>query len=475
MAGGTKIGDAFIEIGAKTAGLDSKMKGVKGALGGLKSMALKAGVAIAGVFAVRAGARAISGMIGQAEVARKNYASLAAVIKATGGAAGISAAQMKKMSSELGDQIAVGPAVIQSTQGILATFKNIKGSTFKEATEAAYDMAAVLGQDARQGAIQLGKALNDPVQGMTAMRRVGVSFSAEQIKQVKNLQEQGRLTEAQAIILAELKSEFGGAAAAMVTPIAKARYEWDEMKETMGRALLDLFSIDGAAGGLADKFHDIRMKIEKMVETGVIVVWSEKIMAIAKLIWHHLKRPFVLTKAFLEGEFRETFIRLEKERAQITIDQAERTNRRLQAKRDANLAASKKATAGAIASEEDIQEEIEATAAVEAATVETIIKGEKKVMEAKQRSMGTFQSFADIMRKAQQASVATETRIGGAWENRAAPLVTGSAEQKQMVDKGFEGSDQWRKQEEKKANILRQKMTEVLERIEGKLPSPVFS
>ena len=72
------------------------------------------------------------------------------------------------------------------------------------------DMSVALGQDATQSAIQLGKALNDPVKGVTALRRVGVSFTAAQIKQIKTLVATGKTLQAQKLILRELNQEFGG-------------------------------------------------------------------------------------------------------------------------------------------------------------------------------------------------------------------------------------------------------------------------
>lgn len=57
-------------------------------------------------------------------------------------------------------------------------------------------------------AIQLGKALNDPIIGMGALRKVGVAFTEAQKEQIKTLQESGDLMGAQKIILNELGNEF---------------------------------------------------------------------------------------------------------------------------------------------------------------------------------------------------------------------------------------------------------------------------
>lgn len=142
-------------------------------------------------------------------------ARLAGVLKATGGAAGWSAAQLEEHASALQKVTTYGDEAILGAQAILATFKSISGDAFKQATESVLDLSAVLGTDLRSTATQVGKALQDPIKGITALRRAGVVFNEEQEKTIKHLAETGRLAEAQAIILAELKGEFGGVARAM--------------------------------------------------------------------------------------------------------------------------------------------------------------------------------------------------------------------------------------------------------------------
>ncbi|MES2155937.1 MAG: hypothetical protein V4510_12455, partial [bacterium] len=62
--------------------------------------------------------------------------------------------------------------------------------------------------------IKVGKALNDPTKGLTALSRVGILFTDQQKKQIKALQKSGDLLGAQKIILKELGTEFGGSFAA---------------------------------------------------------------------------------------------------------------------------------------------------------------------------------------------------------------------------------------------------------------------
>jgi hypothetical protein len=60
----------------------------------------------------------------------------------------------------------------------------------------------------------LGRALDDPIQGLTALRRVGVSFIQSQREAIAAMAEAGDVASAQRAILAELERQVGGAGAA---------------------------------------------------------------------------------------------------------------------------------------------------------------------------------------------------------------------------------------------------------------------
>lgn len=143
-----------------------------------------------------------------------------AVLKSTGGASGVSAQHIRTQAEELENLSTVDDKVIQAGENMLLTFKNIRNEAGKgndiydQATKTLLDMATAMGQDPKQAAIQLGKALNDPVKGITALTRVGVTFTEKQQDEIKALVKSGDTMKAQKIILRELNSEFGGSAAA---------------------------------------------------------------------------------------------------------------------------------------------------------------------------------------------------------------------------------------------------------------------
>lgn len=232
---------------------------------------------VAGLTAISiAGAKAVKVFVQQ----REALAKLAAVQKATGFASGFTTGELDDQSKALSKLTGISKESINQTQAILATFKNVKGKEFEDATTAILDMSVVLGQDAKQGAIQLGKALNDPILGITALRRVGVSFTEQQKEQIKVLTESGRITKAQAIILKELKSEFGGSAEA----VNQVDSGLANLKESFSQA------IGALGGGIAttDEFKSavetLTNAIDNLVESGALQLWAEGVISSIKAI-----------------------------------------------------------------------------------------------------------------------------------------------------------------------------------------------
>lgn len=219
-------------------------------------------------------AGAVQDGIADAQRNAQIQAQTAQVIKSTGEAAGVTAQHVSDYASALSDAAGkslFGDDQIQQSTNLLLTFTNIKGATLDAATAISVDMAQALGGAPKDAAIQLGKALNDPLKGITALTRVGVTFSEEQKAQIQAMQEAGDTAGAQAVILAELNKEFGGSAAAA----AAATGGWSEFngrlgeaKEALGTALLPL--LNSFAGVLNDSvlptIEDLAARVGPFVE-----------------------------------------------------------------------------------------------------------------------------------------------------------------------------------------------------------------
>ena len=187
----------------------------------------------------------ISGSIQEASEWNSAIAQTEAVVKSTGMAAGLTAEQMANMagamSASSGTSIFADDAIL-GAQNVLATFTQIKGTNFGDATQSILDISQAMGTDLQSSALQVGKALNDPVAGIGALSRVGVSFSEDQKKMIEAMVETGDVAGAQQIILGELNKEFGGSAAAAVDTYAGQQAivaaQFADIQQTLGEALL---------------------------------------------------------------------------------------------------------------------------------------------------------------------------------------------------------------------------------------------
>jgi len=207
-------GSLTIDIKGKNDDLDRSLKESRDSVEGwgkaVKATFVAVGAAIVAKKVFDFGKQLFS-LYAEQEQAEKRLES---VLNATGNAAGFTSDEMKDMASAMQEMTTIGDEVILQSQAIIATFKNIKGDQFKETLMVAADMAEVLGTDLKGASMQVAKALNDPLKGMSALSRAGVQFTEQQREQIKVLQESGDIVGAQKVILAELSGEFGGAAAA---------------------------------------------------------------------------------------------------------------------------------------------------------------------------------------------------------------------------------------------------------------------
>lgn len=195
-------------------------------------------------------AGALKGAVDAARESQKIGRQTEAVIRSTGGAAKVSAKQVGDLAGAISRKTGVDDEAIQSGQNLLLTFTNVRNEAgkgnriFDQASAAIVDMTSAMnnGKVTSEGlkatTIQVGKALNDPIKGMTALSKVGVTFTKGQKDQIKALVESGDRMGAQKIILAELAKEFGGSAAAVATPWDRLKVTLGNVQETIGGAVL---------------------------------------------------------------------------------------------------------------------------------------------------------------------------------------------------------------------------------------------
>jgi lambda family phage tail tape measure protein len=189
--------------------------------------------------------------------AERVQTQLTAAIRSTGGVAGQTLQSLNAHSDALKRMTTYDDEAIGSAQALLLTFTKIRGDTFPKATEAVLNLATAMHTDLNSAAVQVGKALNDPILGMTSLSRAGIQFTAQQKAMVKQLVESNDMIGAQKIILKELENQFGGSAKAARNTLGGAlqalRNAWDDLFEATGPAADHLRD---AVEGLITKISD---------------------------------------------------------------------------------------------------------------------------------------------------------------------------------------------------------------------------
>lgn len=175
-------------------------------------------------------------------------AQLAAGLRSTHDASGMTAASLDDLATKLMNQTGITDTAVKSSESMLLTFTNIGKNVFPQATQAVADLATKMAngavpsaQQMEQASIQLGKALGDPTKGYAQLQRVGVTFTKQQIDQIKTMEASGNIAGAQAVILKEMNKEFGGSAEAAGKAnggMAIFSATLDHAKEQIGQAIL---------------------------------------------------------------------------------------------------------------------------------------------------------------------------------------------------------------------------------------------
>ena len=236
--------------------INGPLGGVAGRFEAVRSV-LSSGVAgWVGLGAAITGASAILlSSIRTASQYEQSQRTIEQLVRATGSAAGLTADQLMDQADQVALTTLASVQGIREAQGVLLTFKSVQGETFTDAIKLSQDMAAVFGGSAKDKALQLGKALEDPVAGINALKRSGVSFNDTQKEMIRTMVETGNKADAQRMILDALADQVGGASVEQAKSLAGSydtlTQRWDEFKLSLvesteadkgARTLLDTLS-----------------------------------------------------------------------------------------------------------------------------------------------------------------------------------------------------------------------------------------
>jgi hypothetical protein len=253
---------------------------------------------------------------------QKNIAQTNAVLASTGGVAGVTAEMVTQLSESWQQNSRYSHDAVRQMENVLLTFPKITKDTFPQATGAVLDLSTALHEDLQSSAIRVGKALQDPILGMTALRRVGINFNAADKETVTQLVKSGHQLEAQKFILRELNTEFGGSAKAASETfggaLIRVKNNLKEGMEAFGGYIVNGLQplATSAANTLAKidwtKVIDSTVKsikefynqLANFLGPSFVTLWhtlNEKVFPILNRLWHEVIEPLgkVLGETFV--------------------------------------------------------------------------------------------------------------------------------------------------------------------------------
>lgn len=212
---------------------------------------------------------------------------LSAVIEATGGAAGLTTSQITDFAGEMQSLTNFEDDATTAAAATLAAFTNIRGQTFTDTIEGAMNLSTVMGGDLQSNVKLLGKALNDPVNGLAKLTKAGVSFTDSQKEQIASLQKSGDLLGAQEVILGAVESKFGGAAMAVADPWTQLQNTLGDVAENIGSLLLPSINVlsEGVTALLGPVVDAGDAFLEFGIETAVMLSNMGGMIALALDQW----------------------------------------------------------------------------------------------------------------------------------------------------------------------------------------------
>jgi tail length tape measure protein len=231
-------------------------------LSGLGKNLGQAGMHVA-KFAAGAGVAALgaaAGLTALAAEAEKSSALLEASFKNMGKTSGKSLDQLKEQATALGEATTFDDEGIMEAQAALLSFGAVSGKAFDRALEGAADYAAATDTDLTTATKSFGKALADPVKGLSRLARAGIVFTDQQEEQVKKLVESGDTLGAQNIILEGIESRYKGVNEALSNTAAGEAAQALEDLENAGEDIGSIFLpiLAAAAKGVQAFAHFIQ-------------------------------------------------------------------------------------------------------------------------------------------------------------------------------------------------------------------------
>jgi hypothetical protein len=253
-------------LGKSLGNLDRRADALTSGLGGL----VGGFGALTGALTAIAAGGALKGVMDTFSQYQADILGLEQGLKNLGGSASQNLEPLKQLASDLGEQTLFNEEDFNKGFALLTSFGNIAVEQYGRVAMAASDVAQISGTDVQAAMMQLAKALNAPTQGVSALARSGIQFTDAQKDVIKELENTGRIAEAQQLIFKELEKQYGGTSVAAAGGFAGAL-------DTMGEKLYD---VQKAMGPMIE---DALKPFVAVITEGADVLGNELLPAINSL------------------------------------------------------------------------------------------------------------------------------------------------------------------------------------------------
>lgn len=241
--------------------MDKAKSSVAGAVNDINRVLGKIGVGLSFAGIAALGAAAIRASEDAAQAQRK----LDAVIRATGNASGYTADQLSKLADRMARVSTFDDEGFRVATATLLRFGNIGGANLEKVLKLSADYAALTGGDLVSAAETLGKALNNPAEGLKRLERNFGDLGKETEEAIKLQQDMGNQSGALALAIEALQGKIGGADATMnaglTGSVKQLRKALSELMETMG-SVADNSVVTGFIDGVSASLRGLKEVIE---------------------------------------------------------------------------------------------------------------------------------------------------------------------------------------------------------------------
>lgn len=186
--------------------------------------------------------------LGAAANYERQVLKIGAVLNATQGIVGLTTSQVLGFAEALERNTLATGEQARDAAAVLLTFRQIKGSDFNQILNLAQSLSSVLGESLTGSAKKLGRAFEDPVQGLESLREAGVFFTNEEKKLLAVFKETNATAAAHDLLLRKLSGTFNDIATKEATGLAGS---FQQATEAVNRFFVAVGS--SAVGGLATK------------------------------------------------------------------------------------------------------------------------------------------------------------------------------------------------------------------------------